>query len=54
MAKIPDGVLGTLIGRVGPVTGYLRNGENILRTRRSRRQKNNAGACRPTSKNKNL
>ncbi|MDE3185703.1 MAG: hypothetical protein KGM16_20005 [Bacteroidota bacterium] len=36
MAKIPDGVLGTLIGRVGPVTGYIRNGENILRSAHSR------------------
>lgn len=30
MAKIPEGILGRLIGKVGPVTGFLRNGENIL------------------------
>lgn len=36
MAKIPDGVLGALIGKVGPVTGYLRNGANILRTAHTR------------------
>jgi hypothetical protein len=36
MAKIPEGVIGALIGRVGPVSGYLRNGENILRSAHSR------------------
>jgi len=36
MAKIPDGVLGALIGKIGPVSGYSRNGENILRTAHSR------------------
>lgn len=36
MAKIPDGVLGALIGKIGPVSGYRRNGENILRTAHSR------------------
>ena len=39
MAKIPDGILGTLIGKAGPVTGYVRNGQNILRT--STRRKDN-------------
>jgi len=36
MAKIPDGILGALIGKIGPVSGYRRNGENILRTAHSR------------------
>lgn len=36
MAKISEGVLGAFIGKVGPVTGYIRNGQNIVRTARSR------------------
>ena len=39
MAKVPDGILGEFIGRVGPVSGYRRNGENIMRTARSRKDK---------------
>jgi len=32
MAKNNHGVIGTLIGTIGPVTGFMRNGQNILRT----------------------
>ncbi|MEO7043987.1 MAG: DUF6266 family protein [Ferruginibacter sp.] len=32
MAIIQEGILGFAFGRVGPVTGYRRNGQNILRT----------------------
>jgi len=31
MAKIAEGILGAFIGRVGPVSGYVRNGQNIMR-----------------------
>lgn len=31
MGRIPNGILGTLKGRVGPVTGYTRYGVNIIR-----------------------
>ena len=31
MGKIPDGILGTLIGKLGPVSGYQRNGQNLVR-----------------------
>lgn len=31
MAQIPDGILGALIGRIGPVSGYRRKGVNIIR-----------------------
>src|SRR5258706_15231405 len=39
MAKIPNGILGVLLGKAGPVSGYMRNGQNILRT--STRRKDN-------------
>jgi uncharacterized protein DUF6266 len=32
MAKIEEGILGAFVGRVGPVSGYRRNGQNIMRT----------------------
>lgn len=32
MAILPQGILGPALGRMGPVTGYQRNGRNILRT----------------------
>jgi len=32
MAILPQGILGALSGRVGPVSGYQRYGKNILRT----------------------
>jgi hypothetical protein len=32
MAKTNQGVLGAFVGTVGPVTGYVRNGQNIIRT----------------------
>lgn len=32
MAKTNQGVLGAFTGTIGPVTGYLRQGQNILRT----------------------
>ncbi len=39
MAKIPEGILGALIGRAGTVSGYMRNGQNILRTSTRRKDK---------------
>ena len=38
MAKIPDGILGTLLGRLGPVSGYRRNGQNLIRMANGSRQ----------------
>lgn len=35
MAIINQGILGAVSGAVGPVTSYVRNGKNILRTRRN-------------------
>lgn len=32
MGRIPDGILGGLVGKVGPISGYYRNGTNIIRT----------------------
>jgi hypothetical protein len=32
MAKINSSVLGPFIGTLGPVTGFMRNGKNVLRT----------------------
>src|SRR5947208_54845 len=32
MATSNTGILGAFIGTIGPVTGYVRNGKNILRT----------------------
>jgi hypothetical protein len=32
MAKTNTGVLGMFIGTIGPVTGFIRNGKNVLRT----------------------
>lgn len=32
MAKTNTGILGSFVGTIGPVTGYLRNGQNILRS----------------------
>ena len=37
MGKLPGGILGAVIGTVGPVTGYRRNGEYLIRTRHSRK-----------------
>jgi len=37
MARIPDGILGKFLGKAGPVSGYMRNGQNILRTSSSRK-----------------
>lgn len=34
MARIPNGILGNFIGTAGNVSGYMRYGENFLRTRR--------------------
>lgn len=31
MGKIPDGILGVLMGKLGPVSGYRRNGQNLVR-----------------------
>ena len=31
MGKIPEGILGLLLGKVGPVSGYRRNGQNLVR-----------------------
>ncbi len=38
MARIPSGILGALQGSVGPVTGYMRLGKPILRSKSSSRQ----------------
>ncbi len=35
MAKTNQGILGAFTGTIGPVTGYIRDGQNILRTSRS-------------------
>ncbi len=35
MAKTSEGILGAVTGTIGPVTGYVRNGQNILRTSKS-------------------
>ncbi len=35
MATSTQGILGAVTGRIGPVTGYVRNGQNILRTSKS-------------------
>ena len=32
MARNNSGVLGNFIGTIGPVTGFMRNGQNFLRT----------------------
>jgi uncharacterized protein DUF6266 len=32
MAKTNQGVLGAFVGTIGPVSGYVRNGQNIIRT----------------------
>lgn len=41
MGKIPDGILGMLIGKLGPVSGYRRNGQNLVRVSgQSRKIKN--------------
>lgn len=37
MARIPSGILGVLIGKAGPISGYMRNGENIIRTAAKRK-----------------
>ena len=34
---MPDGILGKFLGKVGPVTGYMRNGQNIVRTSSSKK-----------------
>lgn len=51
MGRIPDGILGGLIGKVGPVTGYYRNGENIIRSA-SRRKDNIKTAKRDAQQQK--
>ena len=51
MGRIPDGILGGLIGKVGPVTGYYRNGENIIRSA-SRRKDNIKTAKRAAQQQK--
>ena len=38
MGKIPDGILGMLIGKLGPVSGYQRNGQNLVRVAGQSRQ----------------
>ncbi len=35
MAQTNDGILGVFTGTAGPVTGFIRNGRNIIRTSRS-------------------
>lgn len=36
MARTPKGILGAVEGRIGPVTGYSRNGQYILRSAHTR------------------
>lgn len=52
MAKIPDGILGSFIGKAGPVTGYIRNGQNIIRT--SSRRKDNKVTPKRTAQQEKL
>ena len=40
MGKLQEGILGAVIGTVGPVTGYRRNGQYLIRTRHSRKHTN--------------
>jgi len=35
MAKIPLGILGAFVGTAGPITGYIRDNQNIIRASRS-------------------
>jgi hypothetical protein len=35
MGKTNEGILGSFTGTIGPVTGYVRNGQNIMRTSHS-------------------
>jgi len=39
MAKLPEGILGPIIGKIGPITGYRRNGVNIIRPSAGRKDK---------------
>jgi hypothetical protein len=39
MAKLPGGILGPIIGKIGSVTGYRRNGVNIIRFSAGRKDK---------------
>jgi|GEM_PF-598459 len=39
MATIPNGILGALNGRMGPVTGYRRNGVNVIRVSTRKKDK---------------
>jgi hypothetical protein len=41
MAKLPEGILGLLAGRLGPVSGYRRNGQNLVRVAGQRRKVKN-------------
>lgn len=36
MATINQGIMSGVLGRVGPVNGYTRNGNNILRAAKNR------------------
>lgn len=36
MASIPNGILGSFVGTAGNVCGYMRNGKNFIRSRRSK------------------
>ena len=39
MARIPNGILGAFIGKAGNVSGYMRNGENFIRSKRRKTSK---------------
>ena len=39
MAKLPEGILGPIIGKIGTLTGYRRNGVNIIRASTGRKDK---------------
>lgn len=38
MGKLPEGILGVLIGKLGTVSGYRRNGQNLVRVAGQRRK----------------
>ena len=51
MAKIPAGILGAFLGKAGPVSGHMWNGQNIIRTS-SRRKDNNRTSKRKAQQQK--
>lgn len=35
MAIVENGIMGTVTGKIGPITSYIRNGRNVLRSRKN-------------------